>query len=269
LNKPSADSPFSPNPLLGAADPSPAIVTNPGGTSPFLLLGDHAGRLIPRCLGDLGLPAEARLRHIAWDIGVAGLGERLAGALDAPFIRQAYSRLVIDCNRVPGAPDSTPEVSDGQAIPGNLGLTAADLGARRDEIYAPYQERIAEFLDERRRHGRPTLLVSLHSFTPVFQGHARPWRFGVLHRGDSEFSRRVLAGLRSAFGEQAGDNQPYSMDQIDNTIPLHADARGLDYLELETRQDLIADAAGQAEVAAIIAELLREALNPQPAADRA
>jgi len=257
----SAASQPAPNRLLGPGDPSPVIVTNPGGISPFLLLGDHAGRLIPQRLGDLGLPSEAHLRHIAWDIGVADLGERLAAALDAPFIRQVYSRLVIDCNRVPGAADSTPEVSDGQAIPGNLGLSAADLAARRDEIYAPYQARISDALDERRRLGRPTLLVSLHSFTPVFQGHVRPWRFGVLHRNDSAFSSRVLALLRKALGDQAGDNQPYSMDQIDNTIPLHADARGLDYLELETRQDLIADAAGQDNIAAAVATLLREAVG--------
>jgi len=242
--------------LLGSNDPSPVIVTNPGGSSAFLMIGDHAGRLTPQSLGDLGLPPEAWERHIAWDIGVAGVGERLAAALDAPFIRQAYSRLVIDCNRVPGAADSTPEISDGQAIPGNSGLSAADLAARRDEIYAPYQDRISRALDERQRLGRPTLLVSLHSFTPVFQGFVRPWRFGVLHRGDSDFSRRVLALLREAFGEAAGDNQPYAMDGIDNTIPLHADARGLDYLELEMRQDLIADAAGQDEVASIVADLL-------------
>ena len=250
----------SPAGLLGPGDPWPAIVTNPGGASRFLLFGDHAGRLTPQSLGDLGLPPEAWERHIAWDIGVAGVGERLAAALDAPFIRQAYSRLVIDCNRVPGAADSTPEISDGHPIPGNRGLSAADLAARREEIYAPYQDRISQALDERKRLGRPTLLVSLHSFTPVFQGFVRPWRFGVLHRGDSEFSQRVLTLLRDAFGEAAGDNQPYAMDGIDNTIPLHADARGLDYLELEMRQDLIADAAGQDEVAAIVAEVLREAL---------
>jgi predicted N-formylglutamate amidohydrolase len=255
-----ADSSLTPKTLLGPGDPSPAIVTNPDGASPFVLFGDHAGRLTPRSLGDLGLPPEAWERHIAWDIGVAGVGERLAAALDAPFIRQAYSRLVIDCNRVPGAADSTPEISDGQPIPGNRGLSAADLAARRDEIYAPYQDRISRALDERERLDRPALLVSLHSFTPVFQGLARPWRFGVLHRNDSDLSRRVLALLRQAFGAAAGDNQPYSMDQIDNTIPLHADARGLDYLELEMRQDLIADAAGQDEIAAVVAELLRKAL---------
>jgi predicted N-formylglutamate amidohydrolase len=250
------DSPPASNLLLGPGDPPPVIVTNPGGASPFLLLGDHAGRLAPQRLGDLGLPPEAWLRHIAWDIGVAGVGERLAAALDATFIRQAYSRLVIDCNRVPGAADSAPEVSDGQPIPGNRGLSTADLAARRDEIYAPYQARISRALDERQRLGRPTLLVSLHSFTPVFQGFQRPWRFGVLHRGDSGFSRRVLALLQKAFGEAAGDNQPYAMDGTDATIPLHADPRGLDYLELEVRQDLIADDAGQDGAAALIAGLL-------------
>jgi predicted N-formylglutamate amidohydrolase len=264
LSKGCADSPVPSNRLLGKGDPSPVIVTNPGGSSPLLLLGDHAGRLIPQRLGDLGLPPEAMMRHIAWDIGVAGVGERLAGLLDAVFVRQAYSRLVIDCNRAPGAADSCPVVSDGQPVPGNAALGPADLAARRAEIYAPYQDRIAQALDERRRLGRPTLLVSLHSFTPVFQGFARPWRFGVLHRGDSAVSASVLAVLRARFGAAAGDNQPYAMDGIDNTIPLHADASGLDYLELEIRQDLIADPAGQDEAAAVVADVLREALNPPP-----
>ena len=244
--------------MLGSDDPPPVIVTNPGGSSPYLLLGDHAGRLIPKCLGDLGLMPEAMDWHIAWDIGVAGLGEQLAQALDACFIRQAYSRLVIDCNRRPGSAESAPAVSDGTVVPGNQALAAADLAARQAAIYEPYQQRIAKELDRRRGLGRRTQLVSLHSFTPVFQGAARPWRYGVLHRGDSELSRHMLALLRRAMGEEAGDNQPYAMDGTDNTVPLHADPRGLDYLELEVRQDLIVDAAGQAEAAALIAMLLSQ-----------
>jgi predicted N-formylglutamate amidohydrolase len=216
---------------------------------------------VPRALAGLGLPADAMERHIAWDIGVAGLGERLAQALDACFIRQSYSRLVIDCNRRPEAADAVPAVSDGTIIPGNAALTAADRAARREAIYAPYQNAIAHALDRRRAAGRPTLLVSLHSFTPVMQGFARPWRFGVLHRGDSVLSRRVLTLLRAAVGEAAGDNQPYAMDGTDNTVPLHADPRGLDYLELETRQDLIADAASQDQAAALIAALLGQCLT--------
>jgi predicted N-formylglutamate amidohydrolase len=246
--------------LHGRDDPSPVVVVNEDGASPFLLLGDHAGRAIPARLRDLGLPAGALDRHIAWDIGVAGLGERLARRLDACFIRQAYSRLVIDCNRRPGAADLMPAVSDGQPIPGNADLDPAEAAARVREIYAPYQDRIAATLDRRRAAGRRTLLVSLHSFTPVFQGVPRPWRFGVLHRGDSALSRRVLSLLRRDLGEGVGDNQPYAMDGTDHTVPLHADPRGLDYLELETRQDLIADGPGQDAAAERIAGLLIQAL---------
>ena len=247
--------------MLTRDDPPPFVVTNQGGSSPFLLLGDHAGRAIPRRLGDLGLPPEAMDLHIAWDIGVVGLGERLARRLDACFIRQTYSRLVIDCNRKPGVADAAPMMSDGQAVPGNADLSAGDLAARRREIYEPYEAAISDALDERQRRGRTTLLVSLHSFTPRMGGVARPWRYGVLHRNDSALSSRVLALLQAALGEEAGDNRPYEMDGTDNTVPLHADARGLDYLELEVRQDLIADGAGQDAACAFVAETLERALE--------
>lgn len=241
-------------------DPSPVYVTNPGGGCRLLLIGDHAGRAVPSGLDGLGLTPADMDTHIAWDIGVAGLGERLAGRLDACFIRQTYSRLVIDCNRRPGAPAAMPEVSDGVTIPGNLGLDAQTQAARRAEIYQPYQDAIAAELD--RRAGRPTILVSLHSFTPVMQGFVRPWRMGVLHRNDSAFSNRVLARLQRELGDAAGDNEPYRMDETDNTVPLHVDPRGLDYLELEVRQDLIAEASGQDQMADLIARLLIEAVRP-------
>ena len=232
-------------------------VTNAGGACPLLLIGDHGGRLVPPSLDGLGLTPTDMDTHIAWDIGVAGLGEALAARLDACFIRQTYSRLVVDCNRRPGAPEAMPQVSDGVPIPGNLGLSAEDMTARRAEIYQPYQDAIAAALD--RRTGAPTILVSLHSFTPVMGGFVRPWRMGVLHRDDSAFSNRVLALIQRELGEAAGDNEPYRMDETDNTVPLHADPRGLDYLELEVRQDLIAQAAGQDEVADVLARILTEA----------
>ncbi|MDP3745721.1 MAG: N-formylglutamate amidohydrolase [Phenylobacterium sp.] len=259
MSKSWADSASPSNLLLGQDDLSPVVVANRGGRSPFLLLGDHAGRAIPRRLGDLGLTPAAMDRHIAWDIGVAGLGARLSEALDAVFIRQAYSRLVIDCNRRPGAAGSIPETSDDVAIPGNAGLCAAEIATRHDEVYLPYQDAIAAELD--RRAPAATLLVSLHSFTPVFLGQARPWRMGVLHRGDSRLSDRMLALLRRELGAAAGDNQPYRMDEVDNTVPLHAHPRGLDYLELEVRQDLIADSDGQAWAASLLAALLTEAVR--------
>lgn len=245
--------------MLTYRDPAPCIVANRAGGSPFLLLGDHAGRRIPFRLGDLGLPPEAMDRHIAWDIGIAGLGERLSTQLDACFVSQAYSRLVIDCNRRPEADDAIPEESDGQVIPGNLSLTPDTRMARRIAIYDPYQDEISRILDARSEG--PTLLVSLHSFTPVWKGDGRPWLYGVLHRGDSPFSQRVLQVLQAELGDLVGDNQPYAMDGVDNTIPLHADARGLDYLELEVRQDLIDGPEGQARVAKLVEGVLREAAD--------
>lgn len=256
-----ADSPAWSNRLLGPDDLPPFVITNRDGRSPFLLLGDHAGRAIPRSLGDLGVPAAEMDRHIAWDIGVAATGERLAAALDACFIRQTYSRLVIDCNRRPDAPDLAPAISDGTPVPANADLTGADRARRLAEIHQPYQTAIADRIADRLERGQPTVLVSLHSFTPIMAGIARPWLYGVLHRNDSPFSDAVLGLLRAAFGDQAGDNQPYAMDGRDNTIPRHADANGLDYLELEIRQDLIADGAGQARAAALVAEILRAALG--------
>lgn len=245
------------SPFLGPDDPQAWIVTNPGGSSPFLLLGDHAGRAIPRRLGDLGLPPGAMDLHIAWDIGVAGMGARLAERLDACFVHQSYSRLVIDCNRRPDSADLIPHRSDGVDIPANLALKPAEIEVRKKTIWRAYHERIAAVLDERQTRGLPTALVSLHSFTPRMNGMTRSWRYGVLHRQDSPLSARILAGLQAQFGAEAGDNRPYAMDETDNSIPLHADIRALDYLELEVRQDLIADADGQAAAADLIAKLLQ------------
>ena len=247
--------------LLAAQDRTPAVVLNAGADSPLLLLGDHAGREVPSALGDLGVHARDWDRHIAWDIGVAGLGEILSKSLGATFIRQRFSRLVIDCNRDPSRPDAIPEVSDGARIPGNANLTPAQRQARCDEIAAPYHAAIATELDARAARGLPTVLVSLHSFTPQMNAFARPWRFGVLHADDSAFSRAALARLRADLGaELVGDNEPYRMDEVDFTVPHHCRPRGLDYLELETRQDLLSDEAGQQEVAERLARLLPEVL---------
>jgi len=244
--------------LDGRHDPPPFVVTNEGARSPFLLIGDHAGRSVPRALNGLGVTAVEMDRHIAWDIGIAGLGDRLAARLGATFIRQTYSRLVIDCNRDPAWADAMPAISDGTAVPANETLSDADREARRREIFQPYQERIAAELDA--RDGQPTVVVALHSFTPVMKGFVRPWKYGVLHMQDSPLSLRLLAELRTEFGEAAGDNEPYAMDGIDYTIPFHAIRRGLDYLEIETRQDLLANEAGQDEVAEVLERMLRRLL---------
>jgi predicted N-formylglutamate amidohydrolase len=247
--------------LLGKGERDPVIAVNLGaGRSPVVLIGDHAGRAIPAVLGNLGLAAPELERHIARDIGVADLGPALARAMDAPFISQAYSRLVIDCNRDPARADSICEVSDETAIPGNAGLTQAQRASRIEAIFKPYHAAISDLLDARK--GRTKALIAVHSFTPVFQGFVRPWRFGVLHRSDSPLSRAMLAVLREAEGaELVGDNEPYAMDTVDYTIPHHADARALDYVELEVRQDLISTPADAEAMALHLAPLLDSAVK--------
>lgn len=210
----------------------------------------------------MGLREPALSRHIAWDIGVAGLGERLSAALDATFIAQRFSRLVIDCNRDPARADSIPGMSDGTVVPANQALTSAEREARISQVFAPYHARITEELDARAARAQSTIVVALHSFTPTMQGFARPWRFGVLHLGASAYSDAVLTRLRAEPDEpEVGDNEPYRMDDVDFTIPQHAIARGLDYLELEVRQDLISDAAGQQSVADLLVRVLPAALK--------
>src|SRR5579863_4636957 len=178
--------------LLAADEPRPVTVYNADGASPFLLVADHAGNSIPRALGRLGLGEAELQRHIAWDIGIAGLGRPLADALDAPLIQQNYSRLVIDCNRPLDAASSIPAVSELTEIPGNVGLTDLDEAARAKEIFRPYHDRIEAELERRRQSGRATALISLHSFTPVFKGEARPWHAAVLYNRDPRFALRLM-----------------------------------------------------------------------------
>ena len=252
--------PLSPPGLLGPGDPPPVEIRRGGGRSPFLLLGDHAGNAIPAALGNLGLDQAGRRRHIAWDIGVRALGERLADLLDAPFIHQPYSRLVIDCNRSPGSPQSIVEVSDGTAIPGNEDLDPAAVEARIAEVHRPYHEAIAAEIARRRAAGRPTILVALHSFTPVMAGFERPWDAGILHdKGETAFSLRLLEELRRIPGLNVGDNEPYRMDEVDYTIPRHAWPAGLAYAELEVRQDHLSATDGVTRWAALLAEALATA----------
>jgi predicted N-formylglutamate amidohydrolase len=246
--------------LLGPHDPPPFEIYGQDGSSPFLIVVDHAGRATPSRLARLGLAETAFDLHIAYDIGALGLARRLADAVGARVISQPYSRLVIDCNRAPDQAASVVEVSDGVAVPGNRGLGPEERAARVAEIHQPYHRRIGQELAARRRRGLNTVLLCQHSFTPILGGDARPWDVGVLHLGDSAISQAMLAVLRAEGDLAVGDNQPYAMDGTDFTAPFHAAAHGCEMLELEVRQDLIAEPAGQAAMAARLARLAPQAL---------
>ena len=239
-------------------------MVNPAGPSPFLLIGDHAGNAIPDALGTLGLSEVERSRHIGWDIGIAALGTGLSAALDAVFVHQHYSRLVVDCNRAPGAPDAMPPVSDGTVVPGNAALSDEDTAARFGAIHAPYQAAIGAEIARRDAVAQPTVLIALHSFTPRMTGQgmagqSRPWQIGVLHDGgNAAFALALLERLRGLGRYTVGDNEPYRMDLIDYTVPRHAFAAGRPYAELEVRQDLLGDAAGVAGWCEVLAAILPE-----------
>jgi predicted N-formylglutamate amidohydrolase len=245
--------------LLGNGEVPPVLEQNAAGRSPFLLTADHYGRLIPRALGDLGVPADELTRHIAWDIGIAGVAEALSKQLDAHLIAQRYSRLVIDCNRPPGAPSSIPVMSEATRIPGNEALAPGAAEARQAAIFDPYHHRIAEVIDARLRDGRPTVLVALHSFTPVYAGVARPWHIGTLYHRDTRLPPLLLKLLRAETDLVVGDNEPYAVsDETDYGIPVHGEARGLMNTGIEIRQDLIADPAGQQQWADRLARIFGE-----------
>jgi len=253
-------------PLLGDGDPAPVRVLRPSGASEFFLTADHAGRAIPRRLGSLGLPDSELGRHIAWDIGIAGVTEKLADALDATAVLQEYSRLVIDCNREPDWATSIPTISELTAIPGNQGISAPARAARHREIFLPYHECITALLDRRsapgRQGARRTVLIAMHSFTPAFKGEPRAIDVGILYNRDARLAGILLDLLRAEGDLVVGDNAPYAITEAsDYTVPVHGEGRGLPHVEIEIRQDLIGDDRGQAAWAARLARLLPIAVS--------
>ena len=245
--------------LLGSEDAPPVLEYNAAGRSPFLLICDHYGRLIPKALRDLGLPERDLARHIAWDVGIAGVAEGLSKRLDAHLIVQRYSRLVIDCNRPPHVASSIPRISEATTISGNEGLSREAAGLRRREIFDPYHRRIDEVIGRRLHDARPTVLIALHSFTPVYAGVRRPWHIGTLYHRDTRLPPLLLKLLRAEGDLVVGDNEPYAVsDETDYTIPIHGEARGLINTGIEIRQDLIADQAGEQQWADRLARILGE-----------
>jgi predicted N-formylglutamate amidohydrolase len=239
--------------LLGGGDPDPVMLGREGGRSPFLLACDHAGNAIPARLGTLGLGEADREDHIAIDIGIFSTSHWLAHRLDAPLIGQAYSRLVIDCNRRPGTVTSMPKVSDGRVVPGNADISEEERRQRVNEIFTPYHDALARLISKRMsRLGTPPILCAMHSFTRVYGGRTRECDIGVIHGEETEIASRLIHRLK-AFGElRVGYNVPYEIDFAgDHTIPAHAVEGGIPYIEIEICQDLIATCAGQRKLASM------------------
>jgi predicted N-formylglutamate amidohydrolase len=232
-------------------------ILRPRGLGRFVFVCDHAGNAVPAELCDLGLPASELARHIAWDIGAAGVTEGLSAIFDAPAILTSVSRLVIDCNRHPEASDLIPCVSDGTSVPGNLNLGKGDRAVRLRQWFHPYHEAVEAILGEREATGVATTVVSVHSMTACLAGDPRPWQIAISSYRDRSLAEPLLAALREPGDVVVGDNQPYDLDPaVDYSIPFHALRRGLPHIQVEFRQDEITDGTGQQRWALRFAQAL-------------
>jgi predicted N-formylglutamate amidohydrolase len=245
--------------LLEADEPPPVFEIGRDGRSPFVIAVDHAGRRIPKRLGNLGLPLSELERHTACDLGALEVAMGVSAALDAPLVAQEYSRLVIDCNRTPGSETSTPTMAESLEVLGNVGLNQEQITARRSEIFEPYHARLRAILQERQAARRPTILVTQHTMTNVLNGVRREMHAAVLYDQDRRFAGIVLEMLRRDEALVIAENEPYLVQLTHYTVPHHAERNALPYVEIEIRQDLVIDKAGQAEWAHRIAQALQDA----------
>jgi predicted N-formylglutamate amidohydrolase len=231
--------------LLQDDEESPFLCVNADGRSPYVLVCEHASRVLPRRLGTLGLSEAERESHIAWDLGAEKVARLLSRLMDAPLLLQRYSRLAYDCNRPPEAADAIPEVSELTQVPGNRRLSAEDRLARMREIYRPFHDGVSLLLDRRAAGGARSLVVSIHSFTPVYKGKPRSVELGILHDRDTRLSAKLIKSFPNI---DARLNEPYGpKDGVLHTLNMHGFARGLEHAMIEVRNDLVSAERGQDE----------------------
>ncbi len=243
--------------MLEPDEPPPFETLRGDGRSPMVLLCDHASARLPRRLGDLGLDAEARADHIAWDIGARRVAELVSERFDAPLISSGYSRLAIDCNRPPHVPSSIPEVTCEVPVPGNVGLDEDAKRARRDSLFWPYHRAIEEILRRREAAGRRSIIVSIHSFTSSLYGKERPWHFAVLYGMDPRFAHALIAALAASSDLVVGDNEPYRVSEgTDYGVPVYAERAGRPGALVELRNDLLRTSAGVERMARLLGDAL-------------
>jgi predicted N-formylglutamate amidohydrolase len=222
-----------------------------------VIVCEHASNFMPPAFGTLGLDEDTRNSHIAWDPGALGVAQALRQQLGADLVAGSVSRLLYDCNRPPEAPGAMPEISEIFEIPGNKGLSAAAREARTAAIYTPFRTALADRLGER----GDGVLITIHSFTPLYHGVPRTCEIGVLHDADTRLADALLAHVPAGFPYKLERNVPYSAaDGVTHTLKTVAVARGWPNVMLEIRNDLIETKAQQEAVAGHLVSLLGAAL---------
>lgn len=239
----------------------PPVVENASATGRIVLVCEHASNHIPPLWGDLGLTPDQRSAHIAWDPGALGVARGLARRLDAVLVHAPVSRLVYDCNRAPDMAGAMPGRSEIHDIPGNAGLSLAERAARTATVYVPFHDGLHALLMDRMARGVAPVMVTIHSFTPVYFGRTRAVEFGVIHDADASLPLAILAEAQARTTLRSELNEPYSAkDDVTHTLRLHATPYGLPNAMLEIRNDLIADPQAEDRMAATLAPVIAAAL---------
>ncbi|MDH4440355.1 MAG: N-formylglutamate amidohydrolase [Rhizobium sp.] len=248
--------------ILTSADGETVAVENANAGGAVVLVCEHASSVLPAAAGTLGLSAEALASHSAWDPGALAVSRLLSAKLDALLVHQRFSRLVYDCNRPPESPAAMPEKSEIYDIPGNRDLSVAERYARTAAIYVPFHDRISAELARRSGEGRRPVVVTVHSFTPVYFGKPRAVEIGILHDTDSRLADAMLAGAAAAGRFRVERNSPYGPeDGVTHTLRLHALPAGHANVMLEVRNDLITNSVDQEVMADYLAGLIADAVN--------
>ncbi|UXS02064.1 N-formylglutamate amidohydrolase [Agrobacterium tumefaciens] len=242
------------------AEGEAVAVENAAAKGDVLLVCEHASATVPEKYGTLGLTADVLSSHIAWDPGALAVSRLLSRKLDATLVYQRFSRLIYDCNRPPESSSAMPVKSEIHEIPGNFDLDDAEKFARTSALYVPFHDRVDAIIAERQANRQETVVVTVHSFTPVYHGRFREVEVGVLHDTDS---RLADAMLRSAAGGlDVRRNEPYGPDDgVTHTLRLHALPDGFLNVMIEIRNDLIATADDQSAMADFLYELMGKALS--------
>lgn len=247
------------SPLLSPTERPAARVLNPDGRAAAVLVCEHASRFIPAALDGLGLDEAGRLSHAAWDIGALDLARDLSRRMDAPLVQSCVSRLVYDCNRPPEAPDSMPARSERIEVPGNSDLSAADRARRVRDVFEPFSALLSDTIEAR---PVPPVLITIHSFTPVYMGRDRDVQIGILHDSDSRLADALLDSAARHTRLRTGRNDPYGPDDgVTYTLRRHALPRGLRNVMIEVRNDLLPGDRACRDLGEMLAGWLDEAMR--------
>lgn len=253
-------------------EPTEGAVVIEGGAAagPFVLVCEHAANAFPARWGDLGLSPAERAAHIAWDPGALGLARGLAARLQAPLVHATTSRLIYDLNRPPQSQGAMAARSEIYTIPGNATLSPEARLERTRALYLPFHAALRGLIAERLALGQSPVVITIHSFTPIWHGEPRAVEFGIIHDADPALARAILAEARGQTSLDARLNEPYSAaDEVTHTLALQATPMGLRNAMLEIRNDLIADETAQEAMAACLASVLRAALARVSATEEA